>query len=605
MTASQARAQSGISKYGDAGSYYGSLLAGHNFAEGRGNVAINFEYAHQEDYYAAQRPNLRRQDGFVITDQDASTDANAASIVNNSDGIPDRTFFRDIRAATYSNGGLVAFRSNTGACGRDNVLTGTATMGRTFTCNYLFQPNGTLVPQTGTRVGLSTGTVAAPTTTPAGSFIGGNGDNFRDGLQVGLQPRQDRYSVNLIGHFEISDAFVPFIEAKYVRTDQTGSASGPAFTNGGTFGVGAAEQYRLDNPFLSQQARDVITQQLIAGGTAATAITGATRFSLRKNLVDLGVRQEQSKRETFRIVGGLRGDLGNNWSYELSGNYGEFKEDTKVLGNLNVQRYLLATDTVRNAAGTIVCRAQTNGGATAIDYGNTPSQTVLNADIAACVPLNPFGSGNISQAARNYVIQDTVTTGKITQFVANGSISGDSSKWFELPGGPIGFALGGEYRRETLTYQEDPLVANGYTFYNAIPTFTAPSFQVKEAFGEIRIPILKDIPFIQELTISGAGRVADYKGSTGTVYSYNGGIDYAPIKDLRLRAAYARAVRAPNLSDLYTPQGQNFAPGFFDPCAAARIGTGFGDTCGELPRGRRPRQLRLCVPVVAGDRQRR
>ena len=74
--------------------------------------------------------------------------------------------------------------------------------------------------------------------------------------------------------------------------------------------------------------------------------------------------------------------------------------------------------------------------------------------------------------------------------------------------------------------------------------------------------------------LSGAARLADYRGSTGTVYAYNGGIDWSPVRDIRFRANYSRAVRAPNLTDLYTPLGQNFAPGFQDPCAADQIGTG-------------------------------
>jgi len=563
----QLRGQGGASSYGDAGSYYGSVLAGTNFADDRGNIAINAEYAHQSAFFASDRPNLRNNNGFVIVDTDPS----------GSDGVPDRIFVRDIRSSTISLGGLVSFASganrfpvpagsppgtlgvinpNAGICGRDAAQA-------PFNCTFVFQPDGTLVPQTGGRVGIS----------PNGSYAGGNGSTGREQDIIYVQPRQDRYSVNLIGHFEISPAFVPFVEAKYVRTDQRGNQSGPAFTQGTTFGVGSAEQLRLDNPFLTAQARAVITQQLLAANPLAN-VGNSGRFALRRNLLDLGSRSEESKRETYRVVAGVRGDLGGNWNYEISGNYGEFKEATKVLGNLNIQRYLLATDATRNGAGNIVCRAQTNGGATAIDYGNTPSQAVLDADIAACVPLNPFGFGNISEAARNYVIQDTISRGKITQLVVNGFVSGDSSKWFQLPGGPVGIAVGGEYRRETARFREDPLVENGYTFYNAIPSFTPPSFEVKEAFGEIRLPILKDVPFFQELTLSAAGRIADYKGSTGTVYSYNGGVDWSPIKDFRVRANYSRAVRAPNSTDLFTPLGQNFAPGFVDPCSARNIGTG-------------------------------
>jgi outer membrane receptor protein involved in Fe transport len=543
----QLRGQGGVSQYGDAGSYFVSGSAGTNFADGRGNIAINAEYAHQEQYFASGRPNLRRQDGFIVVDTDPAT------AVNGADGTPDRLFYRDIRSATLTNTGLVRFGGNsTLNCGTDAI-------GGFFNCPFTFDPNGNLAPVSGTRVGIG----------PNGSFVGGNGENFRSLNQLQVQPKLDRYNINLIGHFDISEALVPFVEAKYARTESFGSGgSGPAFITGTTLGD-SREQPRLNNPFLSDQARGVITAQLTAlNGTAPAA---NARFSLRENLLGLGVRSEEATRETYRGVVGLRGNFNEDWNYELSANYGEFRERTKVLGNLNVQRFLLAIDAVRNpATGAIVCNSTINPAAR---IGYVDEGDILAADVAACTPINPFG-GQFTQAQRDYLLADTTSVGKITQFVGSGSVSGDLSQLFELPGGPIGFAIGAEYRRETNRYVQDELVSSGYTFYNAIPDFLPPAFEVKEAFGEIRVPILKDVPFFDELSVSAAGRIADYKGSVGTVYAYNVGVDYAPIEDIRFRGNYSRAVRSPNLVELFSPAGQNFAPGFADPCSARNIGTG-------------------------------
>jgi len=458
-------------------------------------------------------------------------------------------------------GGTAATQARQIAAGEN---CGTDPLGGPYFCNFIFDRGGNLIPQTGTRVAVG----------PTGSFIGGNGDSFRDQGQFQLLPKLDRYNVNLIAHFDISDALVPFIEAKYARTDTFGAgSSGPAFIQGTTlsvFGGDNREQYRLDNPFLSAQARAVITQQLtIANGVAPTS---ATRFSLRENLLGLGIRNEKAKRETYRAVAGLRGKFLGDWSYEVSANYGEFKESTQVLGNLNTQRFLLANDAAINpATGQIVCRSQFDAtAARGLNGINDPSR--LAADISACVPINPFG-GNFTQAQRNYLLADTTSHGKITQFDANGFVSGNTGRWFSLPGGPISFAVGAEYRRETNLFREDPLVEAGYTFYNAITKFTPPAFAVKEAYGEVRIPILKDMPFFHELTLSGAGRVSKYKGMSKEVYAYNYGVDWAPIQDLRFRANYSRAVRAPNLGELYSPFSQNFAT-VGDPCSAVNIGTG-------------------------------
>lgn len=555
----QVRGQGGISQYGDAGSYFVSGLAGKNFADGRGNLALSVEYARQNSLYASQRNYLRQNNTFVTVDTDPAG-VTAGQTLPNYDGNPDNIFFRDVRSGTIGAGGLVTFASPAGLCGAD-------ANGRRFSCNYLFQPDGTLVQQTGTRVGVGTNSAS-----PSGSaFIGGNGDTRREGQLVQVQPELDRFSANLIGHFEVSNAFVPFIEAKYSRTQVVGQGtSGPAFFTGGTID-GFFEQPSLSNPYLTAQARQTITNALIAGGADPATINGDTRFVLRKNLVDLGVRTEESRRETYRIVGGVRGDFNGDWHYEVSGNYGEFRERTRVLGNLNVQRAGLALDAERNAAGQIVCGSQINAANAGTDLAGNPA--VLAADIAACQPLNPFGQGNISQAARNYLLQDTTSVGKITQTDVNAFINGDTSGFFNMPGGPLSFVVGGEYRRETNDFTPDPLVSAGYTFYNALSAFNPPAFEVKEAYGEVLLPILADLPFAQKLSVTAAARVSDYNSSAGTVYTYNFGGSYSPIRDITFRANYARAVRAPNLSELYSPQGQNFAT-VNDPCSANFIGTG-------------------------------
>ncbi|MFD1951460.1 TonB-dependent receptor domain-containing protein [Sphingomonas arantia] len=563
----QIRGQGGLASRGDAGSQYVSALAGKNFADGRGNIAVNLEYARQDRYFGSGGRGLRQSNAFVVVDTDP------AGSVNGSDGNPDRVFLRDIRSTTISTGGQVGiFQSAaSAACGRD-------VLGAAFTCTSLFQPDGTLQAQTGTRVGLG----------PNGSFLGGNGYIGREGELLTLTPQLDRYSANVIGHFEVSPAFVPFIEAKYVRSEAFGSQSGPFFSQGATVGdPGGRERIRLDNPYLTDQARAVLVPQLLA--TTVNANTGAAltpaqlaaqrtaiangsfRFGVRRNWLDLGIRDEKIRRETYRAVVGVRGDFNDDWNYEISANYGEHREKNLIQSNVNVQRYVLAVDSVRNAAGNIVCRSQLNPAAT-VPY--IEGAAILAADIAACVPLNPFGDGSVTQAAKNYLLVNSSANGKIKQFVANGFVAGNLGKLFTLPGGPVGFSIGGEYRRERVEYDLDDLTQAGYAFYNAIPTFTAPAFEVKEAFGEISIPLLKDVPFFQELTLTGSGRISDYKGSTGTTYSYSGEVSWRPIEDIRFRASYNRAVRAPNLSDLYSAQSQNFAPAPNDPCSARNIGTG-------------------------------
>jgi outer membrane receptor protein involved in Fe transport len=152
-------------------------------------------------------------------------------------------------------------------------------------------------------------------------------------------------------------------------------------------------------------------------------------------------------------------------------------------------------------------------------------------------------------------------------------MTGDSSGLFSLPAGPIGIAFGIEHRTEENFFEADELVSSGITFYNALPLFDPPKFKVSEVFTELRVPLLKELPFAEELTLNLAGRFADYDGSTGEVFAYNAGLDWAPIGSLRFRASLARAVRAPSLVDLYSEQSQNFAS-ISDPCSYRNVGAG-------------------------------
>ena len=576
------RAQNGISNYKDGGKQFVSFVAGKNFSEGRGNITLAGEYSHSDDFYASGRPGLRNNHGFVVTDTDP------AGTPNGSDGVFDRTFYNDIRSATISLGGMVAAYGNPSA-----GLCGSGTNGSAFTCNYQFQPDGTLVPQTGERIGIG----------PNGSFQGGNGSSNREGRLMALSPDLKRYTVNLTGHYEITPALVPFFEAKYSRTDARGSQSGPFFSQGTTLGGDTRERVRLDNPYLNADARQLLTNtfaastvnantgaaftdtvdedgnvttsaaQKLAAQQAAIA-NGTFGFSLRRNWADFGNRDEEIRRETFRIVGGLRGDFNDDWKYELSVNYGEHKERNLIRGNVNVQRYLLALDSTTDANGNIVCRSQVNPAAARPVSGIGDPLNLLAGDVAACVPLNPFGQGSVSQAAKDYILTNSLATGKMRQFDVMGYVSGDTSEFLNLPGGPVAFSVGGEYRRETVRYDLDEVTQAGYAFYNAIPTFSAPAFEVKEAYGEILLPILKDKPFFETLSLRGNARVSDYKGSAGTVWAYGGEAIWSPVQDLTFRGTYARSVRAPNLVELYSAAGQNFAPQFTDPCSERNIAAG-------------------------------
>ena len=602
----QVRGQAGVSAKGYGGNQYISALAGKNFADGRANVTLHGEYARQDRVFASDIPALRRQDGLLIVDVDTG------GLPNASDGFPDRAFFRDIRTASNNRFGLIPITQSGGnptcgvGIGSTNGQPGPgsgATVGTPYNCTFLFTGAGALTPQTGTRVGQGI----------IGGIVGGNGQTGREGQLLSVFPFTERYNFNLLAHYEVSEVFEPFIEAKWNRVNALGNNAGPSFIQG-TFGqFDLRERIRLDNPFLTAAQRTTIAGAILASGcntslTAACSVTGNTasftrstrtdgngsqgiggplnaadiaavnagtyRFVTARSLLDAGIRDEEFQRDTYRVVVGARGTFNEDWNYEIAANYGKFEQDVTTYGYLDRQKFLLSLDAgvdPLNPGAGIQCRAKFNAAAAVPFAGaGAPGAARLASDIAACIPYNPFGAAN-NQAAVNYFSYNSRTKASLEQLDVLGFVGGDLSQLFELPGGPISFALGGEYRRERARYQDDDFVETGATNAVIIGEFDPPTFEVKEAFAEVRIPLLADMPFFHELSLSGAGRVSDYKGSVGTVWTYNVGAEYAPFPDIRFRAGYGKAVRAPNVSETGFPAVPNFAPNFQDPCASGNI----------------------------------
>ncbi|HSI18684.1 MAG TPA: TonB-dependent receptor [Sphingomonas sp.] len=586
----QLRGSAGINEAGFGGNQFLSAMAGHNFADGRGNITISGQYSHQERVFASDVPWLQTNNGVFAVDTDSG------GLPNGSDGFPDAVFVRDVRSATINPYGLIPVQQQPGiaACGTGTLANngGPNSSGTPYNCTYIFTQDGRLTPQTGSRFGSG----------PTGSIVGGNGQTGREGHTVSILPYLQRYNFNLLTHYEIVPAAEVFLEAKWDRVSALGNNAGPSFiqTGSGTQGnIGdARERPRIDNPFLNPADRTTLANAIIASGcnssltaicpaggnlTAAniTAINdGSYRFQLARNLLDVGLRDEKFTRDTLRVVGGLRGTFNDDWSYEVSVNYGQFKQTTNTNGFIDRQRFSLAMDAGRNPlTGQIQCRSQFDPAAN-VPIGRTDAVSVaiaaqnaarLAADVAACKPYNPFG-GTDNTAAVNYFSAAFDAKAKLTQLDVQSFVNGDLSQLFELPGGPIRFALGTEYRREKAYYRQDPFVTDGYTNGVSIPVFDPPAFEVREAFGEVQIPVLKDLPFFHELTLTGAGRYSDYGKGVGHTWTYNGGVQWSPVSDLRFRANYARAVRAPNVSETGFPLVPNFSNGFVDPCRPDAIG---------------------------------
>ncbi len=541
------KGQGAISSRGDRGSYFVSGTWGKNFADGRGNIAVSGEYARAEPLYFRDRDYLtgaysgRCQ--FQLVDPTGGE-------VNGTDGIFDNQFVCGVRNAAISDGGTVG------------AIDGATNATRRY---LRFNALGQLVIDTPTLSYAPAG---------SGNQLGGTGSTLRNtGMMLA---GVERYTANLLFHYDFSDAFQFFMEGKYVHVwaNQEGQ---PSFWQGslpGFFGGGA--NLRCDNAFLTAQAYSML-QAALPSARCSPAIPfgspNATAFTISRFNIDFGGRGELHKRDTYRAVGGLRGTFNEDWKYELAVNYGRLETKVRSLNNLklfdlagNDDGFLLATQAVLAPVGFTGTNFVLNStGQRVICAVNSASNARPD-----CVPINVFGYGAPDPRALAFVNTEGMREERAEQFVVSLNLAGDLSQLFELPGGPVGWSMGAEYREEAAFSKWDDLTASGGTFLNAIQPFTPPKQTVKEIYGEIDLPLVKDVPFFKELTVRGAGRMSDYNTNTGSVWAWNVDGIWAPANDIRFRAAYSTSVRAPTQSDLFSTASQNFAF-IADPCDQANI----------------------------------
>jgi outer membrane receptor protein involved in Fe transport len=305
----------------------------------------------------------------------------------------------------------------------------------------------------------------------------------------------------------------------------------------------------IDNPFVPQILRDAV----LTADPAATAITWWQRFAFFDD------RGADSARTTTRGVLGLKGDLdlfGNPWNWEVSHVYGRTRVDlgTEGLVSTEMLYHGLRVEPDPANPGQFQC----------IDAG---------ARSRGCIPINPFSyTEEMLDALRRN--SDTEGTQELGDTVA--WLSGAA---FDLPAGPVRFALGVEHRELSGYLDYDPQINGGTTTGNQIQDVEKSTIRAQEAFVETLVPLLRDVPFASSLDFEGAFRTTspDFSvpGRTVSDESYDTwkyGLSWAPIEDLRFRVMQARAVRSPNPNEL-SGIGQTFGV-VSDPCTDVRRNTG-------------------------------
>jgi iron complex outermembrane recepter protein len=354
-------------------------------------------------------------------------------------------------------------------------------------------------------------------------------------------PDTDRQGFNTRAHYDFTPNIRGFVDAKYVRTEVLDYVQ-PSFTFG---------EYLLapDNAFIPDALRPQLAGTLPLIG----------RFN-----GDIGPRENDITRETYRVVTGLEGDFSTGFAdfdWNLSYNYGRTSNNIQGSNNQIPGNYEAAIDAVVAPDGSIQCRMNVPT-AQGPDYVAPVGMTT-----ETCVPYNVFGQQN-SQAAIDYVSHESQREHTITQEVVLGTIGFDSSRFLNLPGGPIDMVLGFEYREETSANINDAFVKSGLSETAPQPDAFG-GFDVSEGFVEVNVPILADMPFAHRLSVDAAYRYADYS-TVGGVEAWKVGLLYAPVRDVAFRGTYSEAVRAPNITEAFLPATSGFSS-VSDPCDVNNI----------------------------------
>jgi iron complex outermembrane receptor protein len=568
-------AQHGIAEEGDAPNYRIRGIWGHNFGDGRGNVTVSGEY--------------NKGEGLVYNDRDITAQGMFYRACRPEDNTGfNQCLFFNRRIPSISESGVLLVGGD--IFGLDFPLSPDqqalifGVPGFHFGVqdaqgNQLqFSPTGELIPiDFGRRVGAATSFNI--------DFEGGNGFNLFNTQQ--LLTDTERYSATLLAKYDITENIRLFAEGWYAFTSATNLREQPVYNSGLFDAAGTPDGniiMSVNNPFLTEEQRQIIIDSINNNPFSDQnlgLVAVQDYFYYGRANTDLISGRASSETDVYRVVGGLDGSFGiggREMNWELVGNYG--RADTQGREPALVQQnFENAVNAVRDANGNIVCAP---GGE------NAPIETLS----PNCAPLNLFGSGLISDEARDYVTAIADPSSRNEQWVVTASVSGPL---FSLPGGDLSAALGVEHRDESTAFDPGEFFFGGpdpdpttdanndgdptndrVQFGRSIPIFpVSGGYNTDEVFGELTADLVSpsnNVPLIHDLEIHGAARYVDHSTAGGD-WTWTTEARWEPVSDLAFRGNYTRAIRAPAITEIFNPSSSFFTFAT-DPCDADNLNSG-------------------------------
>ena len=262
---------------------------------------------------------------------------------------------------------------------------------------------------------------------------------------------------------------------------------------------------------------------------------GGNYNEIKRRVIEAGTRHFEQTVKTYYGAATLDGRLGGEWYWDVNGIWGRNKASQVMFGNINA-------DKVRQALGPVA------------------------SCTAPCVPLDLFGTpGAITPAMLAFIGFNQHDSSKQDIWGGSANISG---KWFDVGGGPLGVAVGAEYRRLKGRFDPDPVVQAGFS--SDIPAQASRGgYKVSELYAEFNAPFIKDRPGAELLELNGSGRYSRYKTDSGRTFShevFKTDLNWKPVNAIRLRASYAEGFRAPSIGELEGSPSR-FDSQIDDPCS--------------------------------------
>lgn len=529
-------AQTMVTEQGGGQETTASALVGGNFADNRGNAMLGITYTHRDALMAADR------DFYVEGWRDKNTPG--------GEGIP------------FSNPQFAANNQPTHAA---YVAIGLPTAGAGE--SVFVNPDGSLFLNSAANPGVGYTGPQNDQFKVLGSGTPNPGTVSANNLNTIITTPLERYSVFGNAHFDVNDKVTAFMQM-----------------NMSSMKVDTLLNYA---PATSQWAATIPVDTRPIPAELATLLASRPNptapYTLARTLDFAGPRTTHNSTDMYQVLAGVKGGLFNtDWSYEAYYSHGRTSIVTEMSGFPGLQNYRTVVQ--------------------APNFGknlNVSSGPPLFFGLKCTTGLPIFTDFTASQDCIDSISGNMKHLTETKQDIAEANFTGDV---FSLPAGKVGAAVGATWRQNSFSWRPDDQLTRPSTNYpiGLFPTSASSgTTNVKELYGELLVPVIKDFPGVKQLNLELGARFSDYN-TAGNIWTYKALIDWKVVENVRFRGGYQLANRAPNVAELYTGATTSVV-GFAgaDPCMANTLNT-WGNTPANTVN--RAQVIQLCSDIINRSR---